>query len=320
LALLKVLVGNKFDLLHSQGYTAGILGVFINSVFHVPHIITLHRTFGEGQFSNTFWDEHTLIKKRLIEFMLSKADIIQTVSYDAQENLLEYFPGLRKKAKKIVVIRNGINTNQFEENAPVQNKPIIRESGKFTIGFLGRYMPEKGFPYLIETVDRLVNEFNKTAVKVVSVGGFGGFIREYQKEINDKGLTSYFKFLGFFDNVAPILREIDLLVIPSLGEACPLVPMEALVCGTPVIAFSCNGLSEVLMDTPAIMVPVKDSEGMAKEIIRIMENYEYVKNNFDNFATRAKERFDVTITVNKLRDLFADLTSKRQATSMYFKK
>ena len=78
---------------------------------------------------------------------------------------------------------------------------------------------------------KLINYYDRKDFRVVTVGGFGGFIREYKKEIEKKNLKDYFIFLNFQEKVAPVMKMFDILLIPSLGEACPLVPMEGLICG-----------------------------------------------------------------------------------------
>ena len=310
LAVFATLFKNKYDLIHSQGYTAGIISTVANWLFRLPHIITLHHIFGEEQFSNTFWHKYAFIKKYIIELILSRADVIQAVSNDARANLLDTFPGLNKSRAKICVIRNGIRIDLFTVSPSKIEKPFIRQKDTIVIGFLGRYMPEKGFVYLIETVDKLVNELGVCNIKVISVGGFGAFIREYQKEIQIKRLSCYFEFLDFFNNVALILKKVHLLTIPSLGEACGLLGMEALICGTPVIAFSCTGLREVLENTPAIMVPIRDSTAMAREIVKVINDYQNVKYQFDAFVPEAKRRFDVRAAAYSLERVFKGLIGR----------
>lgn len=295
------------DVIHSQGYTAGMSSTLANIPYGLPHVITLHRIFGHDQFSGAFWGKNARIKKYLIEFILKQADIVQSVSNDAQENLLEYFPGLRKKPDKLKVILNGINIHKFDNPTYSDIETFTRESDLFYLGYFGRYMPEKGFPHLIEAVDILVNKRNIKNIRIISVGGFGEFIREYRKEINRRGIEDFFQFLGFFDTIAPILRKIDVLMIPSLSEACGLIAMEGLVCGTPIIAYSCPGLREVLTHTPAHMVKTGDREGLANQVINIMGNYQIIRHEFDEFIPEARMRFDSIHAAQQLEKLFEDV-------------
>ncbi len=314
LAFFSAIAGSFFkkkpDIIHSQGYTAGLLSILANIPFGLPHMITLHRTFGHDQFSSTFWGRKAALKKHASQFLLQRADLIQSVSNDAQANLLEYFPGLVKKADKLKVIRNGIMVDEFDGHVQTDGETFTREPGFFYIGYFGRYMPEKGFPHLMEMVDILVNQRNIRNIRIVSVGGFGEFIREYQKEIKKKGLEEYFQFLGFFMNISPVLRKIDMLIIPSLSEACPLIPMEGLVCGTPVVAYSCLGLREILYDTPARMALAGDCAGLADQVINIMDNYSNIKPEFQAFAHEARQRFDSAHTANRLEEVFEKLIAE----------
>lgn len=303
----KTILNNKeINLVHSQGYTAGIITCLINIIFRKPHIITLHHVFRAGQFSDTFWEKFPKIKRFIIELILKRANRIQPVSFDAKNNLISNFPGLKKIDKKIVAIQNGIDVENFinDDSSELEKK---LPQNKFLIAFMGRFMPEKGFQYIIDVAEILSKKGNDKDFKIVVIGGFGGFIREYKKEISKRKLDDFFTFLGFTKNVHQLLKMVHLVLIPSLGEACPLVPMESLVSGTPVIAFACIGLREVLEETPGILVPVRDVETMVNEIIRVKKDYQNVKYIFKNFVPKAKKRYDSSITANKLQKLYNEL-------------
>jgi len=301
----RALVGSKIDIIHSQGYTAGIITCLLNLFFRKPHIVTLHHVFRAGQFSDSFWDTLPRAKRFFIETVLKTASRIQPVSNDARENLLTNFPGLKSVDRRIVAIPNGIDVERFIQNTP-EGHPDLPEN-TFLIGYLGRFMPEKGFQYVIDVAQSLVNNHKVNDFKVVAIGGFGGFVREYRKEIAKRNLTDHFLFLGFTKNVYNTLKHLHVILIPSLGEACPLVPMEALIAGTPVIGFSCIGLREVLSNTPGIMVPVKDVRGMTNEVLRIKGDYEKIKNVFDGFVAEATKRFDSSNSAKQLEQLYNDV-------------
>lgn len=309
-AVWKSLKNHEIDLIHSQGYTAGIITCLLNLFFGKPHVVTLHHVFRANQFSDSFWDTLPRIKRFLIETILKTTSCIQPVSYDAKENLLENFPGLAKMGKRIVAIPNGIDVDWFLGNSGDIDLPAIPD-GTFALGFMGRFMPEKGFQYLIDVVDSLVHEHQITDCKVFAIGGFGGFVREYRKEIERRNLAGYFHFSGFTKNVYGAFKQLAVVLIPSLGEACPLVPMEALVAGTPVIAFSCVGLREVLQGTPGIMVGVKDVTAMVNEIMRIKNEYDKIKSEFAAYVPEAMRRFDSKNTAKNLEQLFNEIIPKQ---------
>ena len=279
----------SYDIIHSQGFTAGVATVIANTMYNIPHIMTSHDVLRRDQFEGfNGW-----IKLKILGLLFKKIDIIQSVSYDAQNNLVEYIPGLKKGKAKLKVIKNGIDTKNFVEpvNQEMAKQKNIRND-LFTVGFIGRYMPQKGFLDLVEVVDLIRQRPNNIKFHILAVGKFSAFIREYKKVISKKGLNGYFRFIDFQESVNCVLRKIDVLVIPSLWEACPLLPMEALVCGTPIIAYSCIGLREVLRNTPAMMIDVNDKKALAKKILDVWSDHSNIKKVFMDYMPEAKKRYD----------------------------
>jgi glycosyltransferase involved in cell wall biosynthesis len=303
--VLFTLNGGKFDLIHSQGFTAGLISVFGNLISRTPHILTSHDVFRKNQFLS--WS--AVIKKWLLSMLLGQADFIQSVSYDAQENLLHFLPALKRKIDNLVVIRNGVLIDQkpmevYQDTAISFRKKLGIDDELFLFGFMGRFMPQKGFYLLIDAVELLSNKSAfKDRFRIAAVND-GAFIREYRKIIADKELSSYFFFCGFTPNVNQVLLGLDALVIPSLWEACPLLPAEALVIGCPVIASDCIGLREVLKDTPAIVIRQNDPEAIAENIIKFIQQPETVKKRTLEYIPIARKRFSSERTAAQLEALF----------------
>ncbi len=152
-----------------------------------------------------------------------------------------------------MAIPNGIDLTRYEHRQPTGN--LRRELGLTPdvslFGFLGRFMPQKGFLILIEALAALARRPNARRFHLLATGS-GDFVREYKAEVARRGeLNGRVTFQEHVPDVAPILRELDLLVIPSLWEACPILPMEALVSGVPVLGSDCIGLREVLRGSAA---------------------------------------------------------------------
>jgi len=306
--LFKLLSSRDVDLIHSQGFACGVLSSFSNLFFGVSHIITLHGTFDDKTFSDRF----IFLKKRIILFLLSRADFINVVSEDAKANLVEYFPGIRKYPSKIVVIENGIDVEFFNEELKDQKRiSEIQGIDKETIiiGYLGRYMPEKGFPVLIDAIEILSQSPEPIKNLKVLALGWGAFIREYQALIREKALERYFVFIEFQPDVRCILRQIHVLAIPSLREAFGLVAIEALVSGAPIIASDCVGLREVLRDTPARLVRAGDARELANAIMD--KRTTPGKEESMSFIPEAVKRFDVRVTAAKLDSLFEKAIYRR---------
>lgn len=291
----------RYALIHSHGISAAVLTALPAKLRRIPHVTTAHEVFTARQFVG----RRGRAKRFALGTILGLVDIIHTVSNDARGNLAQFFPRLGRA--RVVTVRNGISVNAFDRT---EARPLRAElqlsADTFLIGFLGRFMSPKGFRYLIEAVESLSREGTPRPFAVVAVGD-GGFIREDHQVIREKGIERYFHFLPFVDSVAPVLRGLDVVAVPSLWEACPLLPMEAMVAGTPVIGSNCIGLREVLEGTPATVVAAGDGPALARALrMQLLEPIKYA-NAAREYSPQAAIRFDVEQSASGMAALYRDL-------------
>jgi len=296
-AVFRQLYSGSIDIVHSQGFTSGICAAIPASIARVPHLLTVHETLNHSQFSGRFG----FGKRIAMEAILSLVGTIQSVSYDAQANLLEFFPILRARC---LVISNGIDVEPFQNAVPRDLRGELGLGGDYyLVGFLGRFMSPKGFIHLVDAVAQLSEQGLQKRLLVLAFGE-GGFIREEKAALKDRGLESFFRFLPFTPDVAGVIKGLDLVAMPSLREACPLLPMETLVCGIPLIASDCIGLREVVKDTPTLMVPVGNSNALADGIRFFMEQDQ--RQRFIEYAPIAAMRYNVEATATAIQVLIRE--------------
>lgn len=298
LAVFRLLMHGRYDLVHSHGFTSGICASLPAFILRIPHLLTSHDVLSTAQFSGI----SGLMKKNVMGGALSLTKTIHSVSHDAQANLLEFFPILDRKSGKCVVIPNRIETDRFVNAVPrdIRKEQEISED-VFLLGFMGRFMSQKGFIYLVDAIEMLKQSGNMPKKPIVLAFGEGGFVREEKAALAARGLEEYFRFLPFTANVAGVIKGLDLVVMPSLWEACGLLAMETLVAGTPLITSDCIGLREVVRDTPAYMVPSRDSKALEEGIRLFMEKD--MRQPFVDYASKAAVRYDVTTTAASLQTL-----------------
>lgn len=305
--VIRTLRGGGFDLVHSHGFTSGACSAVAALVARVPHIITCHDVFTPQQFTGVVG----AVRRVALSMVLSLADAIHCVTEDARANLLEYLPILWIWRRKVQLIRHGIDTERFLN---AERRDLKKELGlpeeSFLIGFFGRFMSPKGFIYLIAALERLLQAPSKSLRRpvIVAVSQKDGFFREEINNVKRKGLSEFVYFLPFVADVASTLKGVDVVVMPSLSEACGLLAMEGMVAGAPLIGTNCGGLREVLQNTPAAIVPVKDGVALAEALAAEMLNSSVAK--AASFAVKAAKRFDVERRAAELEELMQACISR----------
>jgi glycosyltransferase involved in cell wall biosynthesis len=307
----EVLHHSPVDLIHSQGLTAGVVSILANWRWRRPHVITHHDVFRKDQFTGA----RGWLKRRLMAAVLGRADLIVCVTEDARRNYREFLPSFPPASRKLAVVPNGIDTKVFAEIA--SRRALAADAGRadspFSFGFLGRFMPQKGFDVLVAAVAELArNGGPGRPFRIVTVSE-GDCIGRYKAEVRRRGIERFIAFCGFTSSVADLLAELDCVVMPSRWESAGILAMEVLVAGCPLIATDCIGLREVVRDTPALVAAADDPASLAQQMKRAMDREGTLRAAFLDFAPLAGERFDVRRTAAAMESIFLGVMQGRKS-------
>ena len=295
----------EFDLVHSHGFSAGVLTEFAMAGGSKAHLMTAHDVFNQAQFEG--FKGH--LKQRIMAAAFRRMDAIHTVTEDAKTNLIEFFPGVAPT--QVEGILHGVDTKYFRDGIPEHLKePLGLSPDTPLIGFFGRFMGQKGFRLIVQAIKRIRDEKLLPAVPHVATFGWGGFIREDYAYLEELGLKAYFHQMAQTNNMAGALKGVDVVAMPSRWEACGLLAMEALAAGVPIVGSSCIGLREVLEGSPAKRIPVGDSQALADALVHELENSAQRKQEFENYQSIAVERFAIGRPASALAELYKQLISQ----------
>ena len=237
--------------------------VLANVGHRIPHVLTPHAMVDDDEYAG--WSGRLM--RRIVAGVLSRTDLYVAVSEVARENNVRLLPGLDRGRSRVVVIRNGVNLQRlagpFTDGFGSLRTRLEVSSDCFLLGYLGRLSPEKGFLVLIDALERLLQEEPARPFHLVAIAT-GDFERAYRAEVGRRGpVADHVTFLEAVPNAAPLLQQLDLLVVPSLREAFGLLAAEALCLGVPVVGSDCGGLREVLEGSPSWMVRAGDPVALA---------------------------------------------------------
>ncbi|ROT98391.1 glycosyltransferase family 1 protein [Marinobacter sp. R17] len=286
---------NNYDIIHAHGFTSMIAAAGAGKLTSGKTVVTSHDILDRKLFSGF----KGTLKRWVLGWAIDDCSAIQSVSTGAEANLIEVYPSFKKRS---TVILNGIHGEQFVKADATDLRAMLKISSDVVlIGFFGRFMNQKGFKYLVEAIDSLNSREDKQRFHVACFGG-GAYVREEKAQLDRRGLIDYFSFMPFMTDVSSAMKGCDLIVMPSLWEACPLQPMEALCAGVPFVGSDCVGLGEVLELTPALQFRAGDSADLERSIIKCIE---IGTQPFKDYIPKAAERFSVRTTAKNLKSLYA---------------
>lgn len=240
----------RFDLIHTHGYRADLIGFIAARRLGIPIVSTCHG------FISTDW--HLSLYNRLDVFLLRYFDRIIAVSETMKRGLVE--KGV--DARKIHVIANAIqigSTSGREQTRRTIRARLRIGENEFVFGFVGRLSEEKGLRDLLEAFSRRKPEDVRWRLILV---GEGPQRQALEKMVCDVGLAARVTFAGFQSETAAWYYAMDAFVLPSLTEGTPMVVLEAMAHGVPVIATSVGGVPAVVAsgENGILVSPAQPSE------------------------------------------------------------
>jgi glycosyltransferase involved in cell wall biosynthesis len=254
------------DLIHVHGhpYLSSFLAAKIAKRYSKPLVLTQHNTFIE--YNNIFDTAEKLNDLAVGKQVLKEADRIIVVS-NATRN---YVLSLGADPEKIEVLHNGVDLDRFkplpEVKGEMRKKLGIPEDACVVLT-VRRLVYKNGIDTLLGSAEIAVRK-NPNLVFVAV--GKGPDFEEVRRRIVQLGIQRNFKLTGFVsDEDLPVYYNVaDLFALPSKsGEGLPLVALEAMACGLPVIATNVGGTSEVLNEDYGRLVPPNSPDALADSIL-----------------------------------------------------
>lgn len=265
LSLAKIFKAKRVDILHSHLFYSSLFASPIGKLCRVPVII-------ETPHVRESWRTSSLKSGFLVDRMAGWCvDRYIAVSQANADYLIQE---KQLPARKIAVIRNGCDLNRFE-TAPA--KPEWRESLGFgssdpVLLVVARLAPQKGHANLIAGLPAIRQRFPN--VRLVCVGD-GELRQELETLVERLSLADAVRFVGHQSNVGEWFAGADVTVLPSLYEGLPLVAIESLAAGCPVVATAVDGTPEVVLHgKTGFCVPAGNTEALVAAICDLLAHPE----------------------------------------------
>lgn len=232
-----------------------------------PLVLTCHLLFNESLVSmaNAIARLHDRI---VVKRVFRSADKIIALS-DSYKELLE--KSFNIDPDKIAVIPPGIDEDfPVLRHEPEDMRNRYRIPGNRVVVCVGRLSPEKGLDYLLRAFRTVVDRLPDASLLIVGDGPLTNQLEYLSRELR---LESHIKFAGRLshEEISSVLAIADVVVLPSIIEGLPIVLLEAMAMGKPVVASRVGGIPEVVVDGESgILVAARNVRELTDALLSIL--------------------------------------------------
>lgn len=198
--------------------------------------------------------------------------------------------------EKLYIIHCGVFPDAYDAPSPSTSEGL-------RLVFVGRLDPIKGVPVLFEALERV--QKTRSDVTLDIVGG-GSLMNDLQDRANSLSGITFHGYLSQTE-VAERIANADALVLPSFAEGLPVVYMEALASGRPVIATDVAGVSELVVDgETGCLIQPNDPDALAQAINALADSPETRRAMGDAGRMAVLEGFDISEEAKRMKTLYVN--------------
>ena len=306
--------GEEYDLLHSHYWLSAIVGEQVAKRWGIPHVTTFH-TLAKVKEMAQAKSQEPILRSDAERYISDTSDAL-VVSHNHEHEALVQLYGA--SSDKIYIVPCGVDTNLFHPMSQKHSQQVLGLTGRPVVLFVGRADPVKGADLLLHAIASIGED---QEADILMVGGDpkkDPEAQRLQKLSESLGLSDKVRFEGIIpqEKLPLYYNAAEMLVMPSYSESFGLVALEAMACGTPVIAARVGGLSSLIKDGGSgYLVSWHCPEPYATRIEVLLSHPQFTKT-----LGKAAYEFATTQTweasATKLIKVYANLIKSHQADSV----
>ncbi|MBN1508288.1 MAG: glycosyltransferase family 4 protein [Sedimentisphaerales bacterium] len=303
--LCQIIRSNKIDIVHVDGVT-NFVPAIAASLMRRP-VVWLYNDYLPRALRPVLMPLMTRLSSRVL---------VQGETLKRQ-----YTDGNPKLRDKTVVIHSCTDTSRFSRDtcAPDSREQIRRELGIpadcTLVGTIRNVNRFKGITYFIEAAGRIRSRIPSARFVIVGskLDTDPGYWDRLQQLTEQLGLKQEVLFTGFREDVPAILSALDVFVLASIEESCPVALLEAMAMKVPVVATDVGAVSEmVLHERTGFVVPPRDPEAIAEAVWRYLQApVDQVRQMVEAARHRMETEFAVEQVASQQKSLYESIVSGR---------
>ena len=212
----------------------------------------------------------------------------------------------KKQQDQMIMMNNAIDAKLYQYNPTIEEemKKELGLEGKFVIGHVGRFFPQKNHIFLIDIFAKVYEQNKNSVLLLVGGGELETQIKEKVKELN---LTEVVKFLGVRSDIHRIMQAFDVFILPSLFEGFPVTMVEAQAAGLPCIISNQVPPQCAITDNVEIISLQESPQQWAERLL----TYQNTKKQ-NTYETIIKQNFDIKANAKWLQQFYLEELKSRK--------
>jgi len=275
--LREIIIEKQIDMIHANSLRMVLYSILLKKLTKtkVKIVYTKHNV--------------TILEKKIpvvFRFLLNRyVERIITVCDFEKMSLLK----IGVKLDKITTVYNGVDLKQF-----IFQKKEKREG--FKIGILGRLSAEKNHALFVE----IANKLRDVSSLMFYIAGDGPERQAIQNRIQSYNLAHKIKMVGAVSQPEDFLRDMDLILLTSLREVFPMVILEAMAVGTPIISINIGGIGEAIIDKQTgYLIAEHSVEDIIEKILQIQSEEDMRHQMIENARRKVESEFSLEQMVDQ---------------------
>jgi D-inositol-3-phosphate glycosyltransferase len=266
--------GLRYDLIHSHYWLSGWAGLLLSTRWRRPHTAMFH-TLAELKRRARPEERESAKRSQVEREVIACADAVIAASPHERAHMISLYEAAPSRVR---VIPCGVNLDLFRPGDQRTARTRLGLGDEPVILYVGRIEPLKGIDLLVRTLPLLPEAIRGRTVLLVVGGepgstpsrnGHGGERERLARLAADLGVAQQVRFTGAVrqEELPWYYRAADVAALPSYYESFGLAAIEALACGTPVVASKVGGLTTTVVDgSNGFLVPWRSPRAFAEPI------------------------------------------------------
>ena len=211
---------------------------------------------------------------------------------------------------RIEVVPNFVDTRIYRPGLEPCHRATLAPDGEKIVMHISNFRPVKRVEDVVEIFARVLGEIPSRLVLV----GDGPDLPRARVRVEELGIRDRVVFLGEYTPVQELLSCSDLFLLPSMSESFGLAALEAMACGSPVVASRVGGLPEVIMDgETGYLCEAGDIDEMAAASIKILSDDKHRKELSDAGRAFAVKHFSSECIVPQYEEYYRRILESRSS-------